>query len=288
MARPGAALLIALLVSASGGAGPAGAVIPSATKLAEASAEANRLAGRSEPLWFEVSLRLGDDEAVAEGVLASHPTGLARLELRSHRGFVERHLLQGNAYTASRNGQRIEDPRPFLPPLFLLQATSGDALRAALESFGIAASTVVLGRVGEHDCYVFGGRLPPTPGEEEHRLPSLWVDLESYEVIRIDGRDGVRFHFGPKTAFDEGIWAPRWIEIETPGQPPARLDVIRVAPANAPAAAFGTDWLSDSPEPPLEPGADPGNRSPAAAAGRRGIFPSRGNSGLMQPDRNTE
>jgi hypothetical protein len=37
---------------------------------------------------------------------------------------------------------------------------------------------------------------------------------------------------------------PRWIVIEAPGEPPARLDIVRAAPANAPAAAFGTDWLS--------------------------------------------
>ena len=36
---------------------------------------------------------------------------------------------------------------------------------------------------------------------------------------------------------------PSWISIEVPGQPPARLDVDGVAPANAPAAAFGQDWL---------------------------------------------
>ena len=122
-------------------------------------------------------------------------------------------------------------------------------LRAALESFGIDADRVVLGRVGENDCYVFGGRLPAKSGQEARRLPSLWVDIESYEVVRIDGRDGVRFQFGPSTDFGEGVRAPRWIGIEVPGQPPARLDVIRVAPANAPAAAFGTEWLTALPSP---------------------------------------
>ncbi len=246
----GLAHLIALAHLIGLGAGtPAGAVIPNSLKLADAAAEANNDAGRAEPLWLEVSLRLGQGDAIAKGTLATHPTGLARLELHSRRGFVERHLLQGDTYTASRNGKLRRDPRPFLPPLFLLQATSGDTLRAALESFGIDADRVVLGRVGENDCYVFGGRLPAKSGQEARRLPSLWVDIESYEVVRIDGRDGVRFQFGPSTDFGEGVRAPRWIGIEVPGQPPARLDVIRVAPANASAAAFGTEWLTALPSP---------------------------------------
>jgi hypothetical protein len=199
--------------------------------------------GRAEPLLFDLTLRIGDGEPLATGVLAAHPTGLARLELRSERGFVERHLLQGSEYTASRDGRLLEGPRPFLPPVFVLQASSGAALQAALASFGVSASAAVPGLADNHDCYVFGGRLPPTSQGEERRLPSLWVDLETYEVVRIDRRDGVRFRFGPPQVFD-GIRAPSWIMIEAPEQLPVRLDILRVAPADAPAAAFGIDWLS--------------------------------------------
>jgi hypothetical protein len=218
-------------------------VIPTAAKIAEAVAKANRSAGRSEPVLLDVTLTIGEGPPAATGVLATHPTGLARLELRSHLGFVERHLLQGNAHSASRDGVMLDDPRHFLPPVFLLQATSGAALRAALASFGIAAEEAVLGRVEEFDCYVFGGRLPRSHEGQERRLPSMWVDLESYEVVRIDGSDGVRYRFGPSQDFD-GIHVPRWVVIEAPGEPPARLDIVRAAPANAPAAAFGMDWLS--------------------------------------------
>jgi hypothetical protein len=190
-----------------------------------------------------VSLRIGDGDALATGVLATHPTGLARLELRGTAGVVERHLLQGNEYTASRDGTLLERPRPFLPPVFLLQATSGAALSAALESYGVASQVAVLGRVGDHDCYVIGGRIPGAVEAADRRMPSLWVDVESYDAIRIDRDDGVRFRFGPQELFD-GIRAPRWIAIEAPGQPPFRLDIERVAPANAPAAAFGIEWLT--------------------------------------------
>jgi hypothetical protein len=226
---------------------PALAVIPSAPKIAAAVAAANRKAGRSKPVLLDVTLTIGDGPSVATGVLATHPTGLARLELRSRRGFTERHLLQGSHHTASRDGEMIEEPRHFLPPVFLLQATSGAALTAALASFGIASDEAVLGRVGDYDCWVFGGRLPPAAERQQRMLPSMWVDLDSKDVVRIDSAEGVRYRFGPSQDFD-GIRVPRWISIAAPGEPPARLDIVGAAAADAPAAAFGQDWLGATPE----------------------------------------
>jgi hypothetical protein len=219
----------------------AAAAIPTAPKIAEAVAEANQMSARAEPLLIDVVLRIGPGEPAARGQLATHPTGLARLELRSDANFVERHLLQGDDYRASRDGQLLEKFHPFLPPVFLLQATSGAALAAALESFGVSEQEVVLGRMGDHDCYVFGGRLPGPP-DAERLLPSLWVDIESYDPLRIVRADGVEYRLGPVSVYD-GIRLPRWIEIVTPNQFRARLEVLHAAPANAPAAAFQVDWL---------------------------------------------
>ena len=231
-----AALGCALHATASG------AAIPSAQRIADAVAVANRAAGRSEPLWIDVTLRIGEGEPLAQGVLTTHPTGLARLELRSTRGFVERHLVQGSEYGASRDGRLLEQPRPFLPPVFVLQAVSGAALQAALGSFGVAAEQAELGLGDEHDCYVLGGRAARGPDGVERVQPSLWVDMESFEVVRIDRGDGVRFRFGPSQDFG-AVRLPRWISIETPGQPPARLDLLKATPANAPAASFTLEWL---------------------------------------------
>jgi len=224
------------------------AVIPSSKKIADALTTSNRKAGRGNPLIFDVTLRIGDSGPLATGVLATHPTGLARLELRSNQGFVERHLLQGSEYTASRDGERLGSPRPFLPPVFLMQSTSGAALRAALASFGVSPVDVVLGLAEDRDCYVLGGRLPRTEDGNERRLPSMWVDMDTYDLVRVDRPDGVRFEFGPSVDF-EGIRAPGWISIEVPGQDAARLEIDRVARANAPAAAFGEDWLMGSQAP---------------------------------------
>ena len=242
----GAAVSIALvgLLLASG----AQAVIPKAEKVSDELARMNRVAKRAGPLIFDVKLSIGDGEPLADGVLATHPTGLARLELRSHRGFVERHLLQGNEYSASRDGSLLSSPRPFLPPLFLLQATSGATLRAALSSFGVATSEIALGLADDKDCYVLGGRLPHGTRPGAQQLPSVWIDMDSFQLVRVDRRDGVSFRFGPTQVFG-GIQAPSWISIEVPGQPPARLQVVGVAPANAQAAAFGRDWLMGGVDP---------------------------------------
>jgi hypothetical protein len=228
------------------GPGPVlAAIIPSAEKLAGAVAEANRKAGRAKPLLLDVSLRLGEAPPSAAGTLAVHPTGLARLELRGEGG-VERHLLQGNHYAASRDGALLGSPRPLLPPLFLLQADTGASLRAALASFGVAASEARLGLVDDRDCYVLGGRAPRPWEDREQAVPSLSVEVGTFEVVAVERGDGVRYRFGPSGTYD-GIRMPRWIEILSPGEPTARLEIVRVAQADAPAAAFGTEWLSVSP-----------------------------------------
>ena len=228
----GAALALLLAV------GTALAAIPASERVSDELARANRASRRAEPLIFDVALRIGEGAPAATGVLATHPTGLARLELTSERGFVERHLLQGNEYSASRDGEPLAAPRPFLPPLFLLQASNGASLRAALASFGVATQAVNLGLADDRDCYVIGGRIPGAPPR-----PSLWVSMDDFQVVQVDRGDGVRFRFGPAQVYG-GIQAPAWISIEVPGQSPARLEVKGVTRANAPAAAFSAEWLS--------------------------------------------
>jgi hypothetical protein len=230
------ALLAVLAVAAD-------AAVPAPEKIARAIARANVVSGRSTPLLLDVRLRVDGAEPSAEGELAVHPSGLARLELRSRWGFVERHLLQSNDYQAARDGEMITDPHPFLPPLFLLQAGSGEALSAALASFGVAEQQAVLGQMGRHDCYVIGGRLVGRPSDEEHLLPSLWVDQISYDPLRIVRADGVEFRLGPIRVFD-GVRLPGWIDILTTRGLRARLEITSVAEAAAPAARFQPDWLT--------------------------------------------
>jgi hypothetical protein len=235
----GISIVLALL------AVPALAAIPSASKIAKAVAETNEASGRGGALLLDVQLRINDREGppAATGVIATHPTGLARMELTSAQGFVERHLLQSDEYQASRNGELLDSPHPFLPPIFLLQASSGEALSAALRSYGVSERDVVLGRMRDRDCYVFGGRVVGSPVGEETLLPSLWVDIETYEPLRIVRDDGVEYRLGPPTLFDS-IRIPTWVEIIEPSGLSARLEVTRVVAATAPAASFQRDWLT--------------------------------------------
>jgi hypothetical protein len=259
-ARRGARAFALGLALAGLAAGAAGAAIPSAEKLAAAVAEANRRAGRAKPLLLEVTLRDASGVELGKGTLASHPTGLARLELRTPEG-LERHLLQGSQYAASRDGVLLDAPRPLLPPLFLMQAESPASLRAALASFGVAAGEAYLALAADRDCYVIGARAPraaATPPPASIRggpsaaaptlpgLPSIWVEVGSFDWAEIGGLGGVRYPLGPSASF-EGVRMPRWVEIQMPGEPPLRLEIDRVARANAPAAAFGMEWLSSAP-----------------------------------------
>jgi hypothetical protein len=238
--------LTAALALVALAAAPASGAIPSPEKIARAVAETNTTSGRSSPLILSVKLSVDGAAPSAEGELAVHPSGLARLELRnSWGGFVERHLLQSSTYQASRNGEMLQDPHPFLPPVFLLQASSGDALGAALATFGVDGHQVVLGKFGAHDCYVFGGRTIGL-GEAEHPLPSLWVDMVSLEPQRIVRADGVEYRFGPPQAFG-AIRVPGFIDVLAPDGLRARLEITRAARAEAPAALFQPSWLTSAP-----------------------------------------
>ncbi len=79
---------------------------------------------------------------------------------------------------------------------FLLQATNAATLSAALISFGVHSEELVLGRMGDRDCYVFGGRSPGTAFEVERLLPSLWIDMTSYEPLRLARSDGTEYRLG--------------------------------------------------------------------------------------------
>jgi hypothetical protein len=241
--RAAAAFWIAVLA-----AGSAVAAIPQPAKIARAVAEANAASGRSAPLLLTVKLRVDGSAPPAEGELAVHPSGLARLELRnSWGGFVERHLLQSSNYQASRNGEMLTDPHPFLPPVFLLQASSGDGLAAALATFGVDGQQVALGKLGARDCYVLGGRVVG-PGPE-HLVPSLWVDVATLEPLRIALGNGVEYRFGPTAAFG-AIRVPSFIEVLAPDGLHARLEITRATRAEAPAALFQPAWLTATPTAP--------------------------------------
>ena len=132
------------------------AYIPPADRTLRAIAEVNRASGRSKAIQLELTMRIGENAPIASGQLISHPSGLARLELRGYNGRVDRYLLSGRELLGAKDGLAIDRPQPMLQPIFFLQPSSGVTLRTALDSFGVLSNSIGLATCGDEDCFVIG------------------------------------------------------------------------------------------------------------------------------------
>ncbi len=273
--------------------------VPRADRIARATARANAAAGRSEALQIDLTLRVVGRDPIGTGTLVTHPNGLARLELRDAADRVERHLLLGTEHLASRNGEELERPRDFLPPLFFLQVDSPATLRQALSDHGFDVDAVALEPCGTSVCYVIGDpsrvappapddegqadggaavpRSPgppiPPPPDQDFRLasnpvPTLWIESTSYEIVRIESATGVVVDFGPLVAFG-AVRFPDSITIHEPDRQPIRFDILGVTPVNAPAAGFKRAWLQTPAAGDPMGDAAGSARAPAAPSGAR-------------------
>ena len=295
---------LALAIAMAGTAGPtslapreAAAFVPKSDRALAEGAKANASSGRTQAFQLDLVLRIGDREAIATGQLVSHPSGLARLELRGGSGRVDRYLLSGSELLAAKDGEPLPDPQPMLQPIFLLQPSSLETLRVALASFGIDSRWIGVAPCGELDCYVFGDpelaapmpRRPPisddaaaddsgfgrSGGSDDlaslsdepafaSRLAAtgpvarLWVDTESLQIQRIDRASGETLQLGPLVRF-ERLMVPAWLEIREPGREPIRFDVQRAIRVNANPQAFNPTWLYA----PIDPQDDPVGHSSA-------------------------
>jgi hypothetical protein len=146
-------------------AGVAQAVIPEPGRTIRAIAEVNRQSSRHQALQLEMKLRIGEEPPIADAELISHPSGLARLEIRGFDGRVDRYLLSGTELTGTKNGEQLFRPRPVLQPFFLLQAGSESTLRTALETFGVRTGSIGFAPCGEEDCLVIGDPRLEAPYE---------------------------------------------------------------------------------------------------------------------------
>ena len=259
------------------------AYVPRPGRVIDAVADANKEARRTRALRYQVSLRIGEGPAVAVGELVSHPTGLARLELRAAGGLVERHILLGDQHSASRNARMLMRPRAFLPPLFVLQSNSGAVLEAALGTLGVDRRLLGLAPCGEYDCYVIGDpvrairrplALPESEsvtgieeaGADDFRLDIRVVDppaeagaggdaIEAAATqpnlwVDTAGHNVRRLEDGDGVVVTIGpyvkfehLTVPRFWTIEEPGKREVRFEVEGVVEVNAPAAAFSKSWL---------------------------------------------
>jgi hypothetical protein len=168
------------------------AVIPLVDRTMKAIAEVNRASGRNQALQLELTIRIGDEPPIGSGELISHPSGLARLEVRGNEGRVERYLLSGAQLLGTIDGRGVSPPRPLLQPFFLLQLASEVTLRAALESFGIQSDSIGLAPCGEQDCFVIGDPRLAAPLPLPAPLPESGVlgdPLSSLDETSLDGTD---------------------------------------------------------------------------------------------------
>ncbi len=169
--------MILLVAHAESGA----AFIPEADRTIEEIARVNQSSGRSQAVQLDLTLSIGDHGVVARGELISHPSGLARLELRGLRGRVDRYLLSGSELLAAKDGVALPRSQPMLQPWFFLQPSSGITLQAALGAFDIMTDQIGLATCGEQDCFVIGDpRLAaPLPPPE----PEIPIVPDGGEVI---------------------------------------------------------------------------------------------------------
>ncbi len=237
---PPATLVVALVAACL--SPQAAAFVPSGDKLADAAGRANYESRRTGALRLEVALFSEPPEAGAEpiatGRLLSDPfAGAARLDLVGRNGVEEKHLARGGTWSAWRDGQRLSRPRPLLPPFTLLQVRFGKSLRAGLRGLGVDIGAAELARSGEHDCFVIGGVDAAATDGGFARSPAVWLDSYSYDIVRVDRSDGVRFTFGPSKPFgDRRI--PGFVVLEEDGKDPLWLEVRGAAPAKTSAADF--------------------------------------------------
>ncbi len=157
------------------------AYIPPADRTLRAIAEVNRASGRNQAIQLELTMRIGENAPIASGQLISHPSGLARLELRGYNGRVDRYLLSGRELLGAKDGLAIDRPQPMLQPIFFLQPSSGVTLRAALDAFGVLSDSIGLATCGDQDCFVIGDPRLEAPLASSARGTAAFASGDSLE-----------------------------------------------------------------------------------------------------------
>jgi hypothetical protein len=222
-------------------AAPASAFVPRPERLTEAAARTNADQARTGPLRIAVALLTqppgeGDAEPIATGELMADPRGAVRIDLVGRNGVQERQVLEGGRLDAWRDGQPLDSPRVLVPPVGALQQRSGPALREVLRRLGVDLDAAALGRSHGHDCFVVGGRDRLAEAQGLGRA-SVWLDAYTFEIVRIDRGDGVRFRFGPPRDLD-GHKLPAWVSLEEVGKSTLYLELREAAPAQPGAGDF--------------------------------------------------
>ena len=191
-------------------------IVPSSRVLTEIE----RVRGRAVTLHVEASLSRAETQGFA-------PEWPARLQIDLHPVFGMRVADdRGGRWVVRR--ARIASASTFelpawMPQLEVLAIATRSELESWLGSVGLDLQRNALGRCGEADCFVLGGR---------ESAPQLWVDKETFQLRRWVGPGGRSFAFSEYRAWGS-IKFPSKIEVLDDEGALATLLVDRVEPAPA-------------------------------------------------------
>lgn len=207
----------------------AAAWIPEPERAWSAVASNNAASNRGRALDFPVALVGADGKVAGTGRLRADGSGAAWLELRLADGIPELHERRGAEYRVTRGGRPVDRAPRLLPPLDLLQVTTAPGVAEALRAIGANPAQVALGIEGTHDCWILGGR-DVGPFETNTR-PSLWVDQQTQQPVRIDDAGGTQYRFGDAAVRPGGVRFPVHIDVQEAGWPLWRIQVQNTAAA---------------------------------------------------------
>jgi hypothetical protein len=187
---------------------------------------------RAGPLHVEARLE-GIGESWPERVVIElHP----RLGARVSDGRGGRWLLREGRLAAG-----TQPLPPWVPELDVLLAPDLPALGTLLAALGIDASVNELGRCGERDCFVLGGR---SAGAQ------LWLDKDSFEIVELRLANQRRIEYAEPKAWS-GARFPAEIRIHDEWGKIATLSVQAAGPArDLRADDFSARWVESAPSAP--------------------------------------
>lgn len=186
-------------------------------------AELTRSRRRVPPVTLELEVRGPGQEVGRKAWVELHPGGAWRI---TDEG--------GGSWTGSgsviRDGSS-EDPPEGLAEAWLIWVSDRDALEGHLARQGVDLGRNELGRCGDEDCWVLGGRSGAA---------QLWIDKDRLEVRRLRNRRGRVFEFEGYREGLEGVRVPSLIRV---------LDSLGVVAEAEVRKVDASPHLRDLPEP---------------------------------------
>jgi hypothetical protein len=182
------------------------------------------------PIHVETSVASTQDGAAKRLAFDLHP----ELGLRASDDQGRRWLVQQGRVVA---GSQMPPPT-WLPDLEVLVLASSGALHSWLVAHGVDPNVNELGRCGDGDCYVLGGR---------QGAAQLWVEKSGFEVRRVSLPGQAGLELDTWKAFDKRRF-PGVIALASDSGPIATFTVESVVAAPALGGGdFSAAWVQAAP-----------------------------------------